>query len=91
MDVYCAIDDDRINGICETYNIKYIRTRNDHPNHISRIHEVSDVIKADYYMCINEDEPLISEECILPVIPKDIKIELFLWSYACFIEADRDI
>lgn len=70
--VYCAIDDERIKQICEQYNMKYIMTRNNHPEHISRIHEVSTKIDADYYMCINGDEPLISADCILPVIPKQI-------------------
>ena len=69
-DVYCAIDDDRIQSVCEENKINFIRTRNDHPEHISRIHEVSEKIDADYYICINGDEPLITEECILPVLPK---------------------
>lgn len=68
-EVYCAIDDNRIQQVCEQYNLKYILTKNDHPEHISRIHEVAQKIEADYYMCINGDEPLITEECILPIIP----------------------
>ncbi|MBD5497019.1 MAG: 3-deoxy-manno-octulosonate cytidylyltransferase [Lachnospiraceae bacterium] len=71
-DVFCAIDDARVQEICETYEIKYIVTKNDHPDHISRIHEVSTKVDADYYICINGDEPLISSECILPVLPKSI-------------------
>lgn len=70
-DVFCAIDDDRIQEVCEEQGIKYIRTRNDHPEHISRIHEVSEIIDSDYYICINGDEPLITTECITPVLPKD--------------------
>lgn len=72
-DVYCAIDDDRIQRVCEENNIKFIRTSSNHPDHISRIHEVSDKIKADYYICINGDEPLITEECILPVLPRKVE------------------
>ena len=52
--------------------MKYILTKENHPEHISRIHEVATKIDADYYMCINGDEPLISKECILPVVPKEI-------------------
>ena len=74
-DVVCAIDDERIKVACEQYDIKFIMTRNDHPDHIARIHEVSTIIDADYYMCINGDEPLISENCILPVIPSEIHVE----------------
>lgn len=70
--VICAIDDNRIQEVCEKYGMDYILTRNNHPNHISRIQEVSNMVKADYYFCINGDEPLITEECILPVIPKNI-------------------
>lgn len=68
--VFCAVDDERISQVCEVYKIPFIMTKNTHPEHISRIHEVSTKIEADYYMCINGDEPLISKECILPVIPK---------------------
>lgn len=76
-EVVCAIDDDRIRNMCEEEGIKYIMTRNDHPDHIARIHEVSTKIDADYYMCINGDEPLISKECIFPVIPNEIHEEPF--------------
>ena len=71
--VCCAIDDDRIKFACEKYGMKYVMTRNDHPEHISRIHEVSTKLDADYYVCINGDEPLISEDCILPILPKEVK------------------
>lgn len=74
-DVFCAIDDDRIQKMCDKFQMKYAMTRNDHPNHISRIHEVSDMVEADYYFCINGDEPLITKECILPVFPTEIKQE----------------
>ena len=72
-DVYCAIDDERIRKICEENGMEYVWTRSDHPEHISRIHEVSTKQEADYYICINGDEPLISKECILPVIPAEAK------------------
>ncbi|MCR5772843.1 MAG: 3-deoxy-manno-octulosonate cytidylyltransferase [Butyrivibrio sp.] len=68
-DVFCAIDDDRIQQICEENQIKCIRTRDNHPNHISRIQEVSEKIEADYYVCVNGDEPLITRDCIIPVLP----------------------
>lgn len=70
-EVVCAIDDERIKEICERYEMNYVMTKNTHPEHISRIHEVSEKIDADYYMCINGDEPLISQECILPIIPTE--------------------
>lgn len=70
-DVFVAIDDERIREICEEMSIKYVMTRNDHPEHISRIHEVSDKVEADLYVCINGDEPLISPLCIEQVLPKE--------------------
>ncbi len=76
-DVFCAIDDDRIKKVCDELSIKYIITKNDHPNHISRVQEVSDKISADYYICINGDEPLISEKCILPIIPETIYKDIY--------------
>lgn len=75
--VICAIDDERIESACKEYGIKYVMTRNDHPDHIARIHEVSNKIEADYYMCINGDEPLVSKECILPVLPTEVHEEAF--------------
>ena len=71
-EVVCAIDDERIKDVCKEHNMKYVMTRNDHPDHIARIHEVSNKIEADYYMCINGDEPLVSKECILPVVPTEV-------------------
>ena len=71
-EVVCAIDDPRIQEMCEKYGMKYVLTKENHPEHISRIHEVATKIDADYYMCINGDEPLISKKCILPVVPKEI-------------------
>lgn len=68
-DVFVAIDDERIRKVCEDMDIKYMMTRNDHPEHISRIHEVSEKIQADLYVCINGDEPLISPHCIEQALP----------------------
>ncbi|MCU6743066.1 3-deoxy-manno-octulosonate cytidylyltransferase [Suilimivivens aceti] len=76
-DIICAIDDKRIQKVCQEFGINYIMTKDDHPNHISRIHEVSTKIKADYYICINGDEPLITKECILPILPSRIQNEPF--------------
>ena len=76
-DVICAIDDERIKKVCEEYNMRYLMTRKDHPNHISRVHEVSTKTAADYYICVNGDEPLISADCIMPVVPKEIHSEPF--------------
>jgi 3-deoxy-manno-octulosonate cytidylyltransferase (CMP-KDO synthetase) len=70
-DVFVAIDDIEIQKICEKENIKYILTSNCHPDHISRIHEVSEKIQSNYYVCINGDEPLIDPIAILNVLPTE--------------------
>lgn len=76
-DVFVAIDDERIRTVCEDLNIKYVMTRDNHPEHISRIHEVSEKIKADLYVCVNGDEPLIAPECIEQALPKQIDEDFF--------------
>ncbi|MCM1139753.1 MAG: 3-deoxy-manno-octulosonate cytidylyltransferase [Muribaculum sp.] len=70
-DVFVAIDDERIRQACEDMGIKYVMTRNDHPDHIARIQEVSDKVEADIYVCVNGDEPLISPKCIDQALPED--------------------
>lgn len=75
--VYIATDDKRISDVCEKYGMKYMMTSVDLPEHISRIHEVSEKIKADYYMCINGDEPLVDPKCIEAVIPDKKHKEVF--------------
>lgn len=75
--VVVAIDDDRIKDVCEEYGIYYVMTRKNHPDHISRVHEVSDRISADIYVCVNGDEPLISPEIIEQTVPKHLPEDFF--------------
>lgn len=70
-DVFVAIDDERIKKVCEKLHIKYVMTLDCHPEHISRIHEVSIKVQADLYVCINGDEPLIDAKSIETVIPME--------------------
>ena len=70
--IYVATDDERIKALCEKNNMKVVMTRKDHPDHISRVQEVSDKIKADYYVCINGDEPLIDINSIKKILPNKI-------------------
>lgn len=76
-DVFVAIDDERIRSVCEENGIKYVMTRDNHPEHISRIHEVSEKIHADLYVCVNGDEPLISPACIEQAIPESVPEDFF--------------
>lgn len=77
-EVYVATDDERIKKECEKYDIKVVMTKSTHVNHISRVKEVSDLINANLYVCINGDEPLIDKNSISKVIKKAINTsELF--------------
>lgn len=67
--VVIATDDERIAEACKKYDMNYIMTRNDHPNHIARIHEVSEKVESDFYVCVNGDEPLIDPDSIRKVLP----------------------
>lgn len=74
-EVFVATDDYRIKVECEKYNIKVLMTRSNHPDHIARVQEVSDIINADMYVCINGDEPLIDNNAISKVIKKAISVK----------------
>lgn len=76
-DVFVAIDDERIKSVCDQLGIHYVMTKSDHPEHISRIHEVSEKIEADLYVCVNGDEPLISPACIEQALPDRIDDDFF--------------
>ena len=69
-EVYVATDDERIKVECEKYEIKVVMTKSTHANHISRVQEVSDLIEADLYVCVNGDEPLIDKISISKIIKK---------------------
>jgi 3-deoxy-manno-octulosonate cytidylyltransferase (CMP-KDO synthetase) len=69
-DVLVAIDDTRIENVCKEYNIKFVLTSKNHPDHISRVHEVSGKIEADYYICVNGDEPVIDPDAISKILPE---------------------
>lgn len=75
---FVATDDKRIADVCEENEIPFVMTRDDHVNHVTRLAEVSEKIEADYYVCVNGDEPLILPENIENVLPdKLIKDEVY--------------
>ena len=71
-EVYVLTDDDRIVDLCKKECIPYLLTRDNHPDHISRVQEASDMLEADCYVCVNGDEPLIQAEVIDKVIPESM-------------------
>ena len=77
QEVYAAIDNKNVQNACEDLGIPYVMTSDTMPEHISRVHEVANKISADYYICINGDEPLVSPECISQIIPKRVQPRCF--------------
>lgn len=76
-EVYVATDDERIQNMCEKFNIPVIMTANTHMTGAHRLQEVSESIKADFYIQLNGDEPLINIEAIKAAIPKSVPEEEF--------------
>ena len=77
-DVFVATDDERIANVCQEYNMNYVMTDSNHPNHISRVWEVSNIVDADYYVCVNGDEPLIDYKMVEKILPKKLgEVEYF--------------
>ena len=71
-EVYVATDDDRIKSVCEEHDIPVIMTASTHRAAAHRLQEVSETIKADFYIQLNGDEPLINTEAIAAAIPDDV-------------------
>ncbi|EAL5694703.1 hypothetical protein AJ878_01555 [Campylobacter jejuni] len=62
-----ATDDERISRVCDKFDIPLMMTR-EQPNCFHRLHKVSLSIKADKYLLINGDEPLMEREVIQEMI-----------------------
>jgi 3-deoxy-manno-octulosonate cytidylyltransferase (CMP-KDO synthetase) len=75
VNVYVATDDERIERVCRSYKMNVIMTRNDCQNHIIRVHEVAQKIDADYYVCVNGDEPMIDVDSIRKILPEEVRDE----------------
>lgn len=71
-EVYVATDDERIEKVCLENNIPVVMTSNNHSTGAHRLQEVSDKIKADFYVQLNGDEPLINTEAIAAAIPDEV-------------------
>lgn len=62
--IYVATDDERIKDVCDKNNMNVIMTNTEHPTGTDRVGEVAEKIKADLYINIQGDEPLIEPETI---------------------------
>ncbi|MDR0643300.1 MAG: 3-deoxy-manno-octulosonate cytidylyltransferase [Treponema sp.] len=71
-EVYVATDDERIAAVCREHDMPFIMTSDTHQTPADRIHEVSEKVRADLYVEINGDEPLIVPATIRAVIPGNL-------------------
>ncbi len=71
-EVYVATDDERISSVCEQLDIPVLMTSPTHRTAANRLQEVSGKIKADFYLQLNGDEPLINTEAIAAAIPDSV-------------------
>lgn len=67
-DVYVATDDQRIFDACEQLDMKVIMTLNSHKTGTDRVGEVAEKIKADLYVNIQGDEPMLEPDTISAAI-----------------------
>lgn len=67
-EVYVATDDEIIEDTCKKLNINVVMTSEDHKTGTDRVGEVARKIKADLYVNIQGDEPLIEPETIRQAI-----------------------
>lgn len=74
-EIYVATDDERIRKVCDENRIPVIMTANTHSTGAHRLWEVSETVKADFYVQLNGDEPLIDTNAIKAVIPDKVPQE----------------
>lgn len=91
-DVVVATDDIRIKEKCVDLGIKALLT-GDHQTHVSRVHEVSEKIPADFYLVVCGDEPLIESKQIESIIPceSDLDIEFYVGGACRFFKDPAEV
>ena len=68
-EAYVATDNELIGIECDKWGIPWLMTSASCPTHLERLYEVSTMVDADFYICVNGDEPLIESSCIEDIIP----------------------
>lgn len=71
-EVYVATDDESIVSVCKENDIPVVMTAKTHRAAAHRLQEVSEKIKADFYIQLNGDEPLINTAAIATAIPDEV-------------------
>lgn len=73
--VYVATDDERIEGMCREYGIPVVMTSPSHPTGANRLQEVSETVKADFYVQLNGDEPLLDPSLVDAAVPESVELK----------------
>lgn len=71
-EVHVATDDERIVSVCKKNKIPVVMTKKTHRAAAHRLQEVSEIVKADFYVQLNGDEPLINTDAIAAAIPDEV-------------------
>lgn len=66
--VIVATDDDRIAAVCRENSMEYVMTDQKHLTGTDRLAEVAEKVKADIYINIQGDEPLIEPEVVSELV-----------------------
>lgn len=74
-EVYVAVDDERVKEVCEKYNIPYVMTSKNHLTGVDRLVEVAQKVKADRYILIQGDEPLLEPDTITELVKEAAKAD----------------
>jgi 3-deoxy-manno-octulosonate cytidylyltransferase (CMP-KDO synthetase) len=88
--VYIATDDNRIKEEVERSGFKAVMTSNNALTGTDRIAEASDKIKADIYINVQGDEPLINPQDILKILDNKIKNMNSVINGFCWISNQED-
>lgn len=68
-EVIVATDNEEILNVCIDYGIEAVMTSSSHDTSTERAYEVAQQKRADLYVVVNGDEPLIAPETIQKIIP----------------------
>jgi len=64
IETVIATDSEEIKKVCENFGAKCYMTSKNHPNGLSRVSEISSLLKWDFYIVLQADEILIDPECL---------------------------
>ena len=90
-DVYVATDDERIMSVCEKNGMNVLMTSAEHKTSTERVFEAANKVKADLYVVINGDEPLINPQIISQVIPSYVPNEMYVGNLMTMIDKPSEV